>query len=1036
MQPLLSQDLARSVEQVMAQRRASMRPGMDVYWYERDTIMVIIVLLGMTIVLQLMAAVLALRLIRITAKRTGWVLLALAVVLLALQRCLFFLRVTAGEAPLPPLLLAVLGLGIAVCLVAGIAWIAPLFVSLRHAGEAMQQASEAELQKQRAEYEMIFHAVPVELRFKDANNRLIRVNDAAAEADGYTVAELEGKSCWDLYPQELAARYYADDLEVIRTGTPKRHFVMPHPTASGTLRWVEVNKLPCRDRDGTISGVLVVAMDITERQRAEEALAVRIAQMEAVRTVAEEITRELALPTLLQLIIRRAMDLLHADNSTIYLWDEATRTVMPRAWCNVGEWISEVRLRLGEGVVGTVAQRREGMIVNEYQQSSYALHAYLPYLGQSAIVAEPLLYHDRLVGVLLVAHAQPGRHFTPQDRELLTVLAAQAAVAIENARLFEESAQRQAWLSSILEMNKRIAMSEDMPSLLSRIATEAARLVGAEGANLRILQGDRLVTTSQTQYGLVLPDVPALQLGEGVAGLAARDNRILVVPDLQTHPDIPAFIKAQAAKVGLHSMVSIPIRSRNSVIGVLSVNAARPRVFTEDESAALAICAEQAAIAIENARLFEDSTRRQAWLATILDINKRIAAHEDMASLLAQIAEEAKRLIGADGAILRLLRGDQLVAVGATPYGPTAADAPETRLGEGIVGRAALEQRVFMVPDVQAHADIAPFRKQRAAEVGINAMLCVPFCGRRQILGVLSITSSQRRVFTDDEALVLSAYAEQVAIAIEHARLLAAEEERTAVLERTNLILRNEITERQRVEAERERLIAEQEAKNAEMERFTYTVSHDLKSPLITICGFLGLLEQDALRGNVERMQTDIAYIHMAATTMQRLLDELLELSRIGRVVHPLTEIPLSALAHEAVTLVGGQIAARGVQVHIAPALPVVVGDRSRLLEVLQNLVDNAVKFMGTQPSPRIEIGCRQEEKETVYYVQDNGVGIEPRYHEKVFGLFERLESEGDGTGIGLALVKRIIEVHGGRIWVESAGQGCGSTFCFTLSPQ
>ena len=726
-----------------------MRPGMDVYWYKRDTTMGIIVLLGVTIVLQLMAAVLALRLIRITAKYAGWVLLALAVVLLALQRCLFFHQVTAGEAPLPPLLSAVLGLGIAVCLVAGIAWIAPLFVSLRHASETMRRASEAELQKQREEYEMIFHAVPVELRFKDANNRLIRVNNAAAAADGYPVTELEGKSCWDLYPAELAARYYADDLEVIRTGTPKHHCVMPHPTASGVLRWVEVDKLPCRDRDGTISGVLVVAMDITERQRAEEALAVRIAQMEAVCAVAEEITRELALPTLLQLIIRRATDLLRADNSTIYLWDEATHTVMPRAWCNVGEWISEVRLRLGEGVVGTVAQRREGMIVNEYQQSPYALHMYLPYVPQSAIVAEPLLYHDRLVGVLLVAHAHPGRPFTPQDRELLTVLAAQAAVAIENARLFEESAQRQARLSSVLEINKRIAMSEDMPSLLSRIATEAARLVGAEGANLRILQGDRLVTTSQTQYGLVLPDVPALRLGEGIGGLAARDNRILVVSDLQTHPDIPAFIKAQAAEVGLHSMVSIPIRSRNSVIGVLSVNSARPRVFTEDESAALAICAEQAAIAIDNARLFEDSTRRQAWLATILAINKRIAAHEDMASLLAQIAEEAKRLIGADGAILRLLRGDRLVAVGATPHGPTAADAPEMQLGEGIVGRAALENRVFMVSDVQAHPDIELCRKQRAAKAGVNAMLCVPFCGRHQVLGVLSVTSTQHRVFTD-----------------------------------------------------------------------------------------------------------------------------------------------------------------------------------------------------------------------------------------------------------------------------------------------
>jgi signal transduction histidine kinase len=448
------------------------------------------------------------------------------------------------------------------------------------------------------------------------------------------------------------------------------------------------------------------------------------------------------------------------------------------------------------------------------------------------------------------------------------------------------------------------------------------------------------------------------------------------------------------------------------------------------------VLAAQATVAIENAWLFEDSTRRQAWLTTILDINKRIATNEDMASLLAQIAEEAARLIGADGTILRLLQGDRLVAMGATPYGPTLADVPETRLGEGIVGRAALDNRVFMVPDLQAHPDITPYRKRRAAEAGINAMLCVPVRSQHHVLGVLSLTSKQLRVFTDDETMVLSAYAEQAAIAIEHARLLAAEEERRAVSERTNIVLHHEIAERQRVEAERERLITELEARNAEMERFTYTVSHDLKSPLITIKGFLGLLEKDVVAGDIERMRTDITYIRTAATTMQRLLDELLELSRIGRVVNPLTEVALSELAQEAVKLVSGQITARGVQVHVAPDLPVVMGERPRLLEVLQNLLDNAVKFMGAQPQPCVNFGVRRDAEETVCYVSDNGIGIAPRYHEKVFGLFERLDVSSDGTGIGLALVKRIIEVHGGRIWVESAGQGHGSTFCFTLPSQ
>ena len=244
-----------------------------------------------------------------------------------------------------------------------------------------------------------------------------------------------------------------------------------------------------------------------------------------------------------------------------------------------------------------------------------------------------------------------------------------------------------------------------------------------------------------------------------------------------------------------------------------------------------------------------------------------------------------------------------------------------------------------------------------------------------------------------------------------------------------------DITERKHAEAEREAFVAELEAKNAELERFTYTVSHDLKSPLVTIKGFLGLLETDAARGDTERMRVDMEHIAAAADKMQRLLAELLELSRIGRQVNAPEEIPLRDLVHEAQKQVAGQLDERRVVVELASDLPMVFGDRVRLLEVFQNLIENAVKYMGDQPTPRIEIGAEQQNGAVQCFVRDNGIGIEPRHQEKVFGLFERLDSKTEGTGIGLALVKRIVEIHGGHIWIESRGTGHGSTFHFTLPP-
>jgi len=243
-----------------------------------------------------------------------------------------------------------------------------------------------------------------------------------------------------------------------------------------------------------------------------------------------------------------------------------------------------------------------------------------------------------------------------------------------------------------------------------------------------------------------------------------------------------------------------------------------------------------------------------------------------------------------------------------------------------------------------------------------------------------------------------------------------------------------DIHEQKQIEQEREKLIKELEAKNAELEQFTYTVSHDLKAPIITIKGFLGFLAEDALAGNTRRLEGDIRRISEAADKMHGLLNDLLELSRIGRLMNDPEAIDVHDLVVESEKTLQGRLQNRDIKINV-PAQPARVhGDRQRLLEVMQNLLDNAAKFMGDQRHPLIEIGQSDALNNgfVTLFVRDNGVGIAPQFHERIFGLFNRLDPTIEGTGVGLALVKRIVEFHGGKIWVESE-VGQGATFFFTL---
>jgi signal transduction histidine kinase len=237
----------------------------------------------------------------------------------------------------------------------------------------------------------------------------------------------------------------------------------------------------------------------------------------------------------------------------------------------------------------------------------------------------------------------------------------------------------------------------------------------------------------------------------------------------------------------------------------------------------------------------------------------------------------------------------------------------------------------------------------------------------------------------------------------------------------------------QMVSAEQKSTGEKLNAKVAELERFAYTVSHDLKSPIITIKGFTGSLEKDLAHGNYHRMAGDLKRVSDAADKMNELLRDLLELSTIGNIISEPESVDMNLLADEVLKLLSDPLKSNNLTVTVQADLPVIFCDRRRIVEVVQNLVENAINYRGNQTEPHILLGMRNEEGSTIFFVQDNGIGIDEKYHKIIFGMFNKLDAKSDGTGIGLALVKRIIEVHGGRVWVESEGTGKGSRFCFTL---
>ena len=251
--------------------------------------------------------------------------------------------------------------------------------------------------------------------------------------------------------------------------------------------------------------------------------------------------------------------------------------------------------------------------------------------------------------------------------------------------------------------------------------------------------------------------------------------------------------------------------------------------------------------------------------------------------------------------------------------------------------------------------------------------------------------------------------------------------------ENTFLSQVQDITGRIHADRERDQLLAELEQKNAELERFAYTISHDLKGPLITVRSFASLLSEDLAANSAPRVNDDLKHILNATSQMQERLRNLLHLARVSHDRALNEAVSTYDVCLSVVDLLQGQLSMAEIDIAVSTNLPIVSGNRERLSEVFQNLIENAVKFMGDQPSPQIIVDCSDVGDMVEFYVLDNGVGIDEPLREKIFDLFVTLDAKDPSSGVGLAIVRQIIEAHHGRVWVESGEGGEGTRVVFTL---
>jgi PAS domain S-box-containing protein len=381
-------------------------------------------------------------------------------------------------------------------------------IAIKQDVTARNQA-EAALAAERNLLRTLIDNLPDYIFIKDAQSRFVMVNRAQVGLLGVrSPDDAVGKTDQDFLPAMLAAQYRTDEERVIRSGEPLLNHEERGPSrAGGEPEWHLTTKVPLRDGRGGIVGVVGISRNITQLKRTEDTLIGRTRQLESIRTVSAEITRELDPTRLLDLITQRAAELVGAPSGTLYLWDADKQALVSHSWLSPGVSTGTRIRRLGEGVAGTVAARRQGMIVNDYRASPFATPESLQRAGVTAVIGEPLLYRERLAGVIALDNEGSGKRFTRDDGEVLALFATQAAIAVENARLFGELTRSYANLQLAQEELVRAEKLRALGQMAAGIAHDLNNTLAAVLGQVELLQS--LTTDPEVLESLGILEVAA-----------------------------------------------------------------------------------------------------------------------------------------------------------------------------------------------------------------------------------------------------------------------------------------------------------------------------------------------------------------------------------------------------------------------------------------------------------------------------------------------------------------------------------------------